>query len=220
MRPDNEAPSGEEFDEFCEVLVGPDGDRIFALHQIYAWREPGDSRWTVDEHKWRVEAEWTDYFPEEVGDWRWGEENRRLAAIPEVVARVQRDRGLEDVFLLAWDVSDNYRVQEAYLETLISVFDSGATLPAGLTGWLTTPPGEVITLEALEASLDPRREALTVPGLDDWLHAQATRPSTSGDSLRKLLLEGVPHAALFVVPDLLRFTRWLHVNGPDRERHG
>lgn len=97
----NEVAEDEELDEFCEVLVGPEGDRIFALHQIYAWRKPGDSHWTVDEHNWRVAAEWTDYFPDDLDDWRWLDETRRLRGLPHIVERVKRERGIQGEFILA-----------------------------------------------------------------------------------------------------------------------
>lgn len=217
---DVEAPSDEEFDEFCEVLVGPEGDRIFALHQIYAWRKPGESRWTVDEHNWRVADEWTDYFPSDLDDWRWLDETRRLHGLPHVVERVRSERGIQGEFILAWDVSTAYRVQDAFLESLIPVFDSGATLPANLTSWLMAPIGDVLTRRTLEVSADPRMDVISTPELQVWLEIQSSRPGTAGDSLRSFLVDGRPDTALGIVPDLLRFMRWRHVNGPDRARHG
>lgn len=117
-------------------------------------------------------------------------------------------------------MSTAYRVQDAFLESLIPVFDSGATLPANLTSWLTAPIGDVLTPQALEASGDPRLDAISSPELQAWLRTQSSLPGTAGDSLRSFLADGRPDTALSIVPDLLRFIRWSHVNGPDRARHG
>lgn len=198
----------EEFDEFYEVLFGPEGSDIFALHHIHCWRKPGQSQWTVDEHEWRVAGEWTEEFPEELDDWRWAQEDRRLAAIPETVARIQADRGQEEEFVLAWDVSDSIRINDTYVKPLINLFDLFLPLPVGLAYWLETSPTQICDPKLMESASDPRFEVAVatlssaLKHHDDWPPDELVKP------LRQFVEAGEPRTAGEIAGSIMGLLRW------------
>lgn len=144
-----------------EVLVGPDGSHIFALHQMLECCEAGDVQWKTNEDFWRVNGEWEDTFPDDLDEWRWIAETKRLREIPERVARINQERGHAREFSLALDVGDAIEIHHEYADAFVSLFDLPINVPVGITGWLATSPDDMCSYEPLLAAKDPRLKTVT-----------------------------------------------------------
>lgn len=170
-------------DEFIEALIGPSADTVFALHWINATREPGEDSWQVNDHGWRVNGDWDSDFPED--EPHWVAEGQRLERNPDLVAATLSERGIDEPFELAWDLSTPYRLHAGNEDTILELFDQGKRITKGLAQLAAFDPRADVTPDALETDIveELRRlaEACEPSGgqennhwqhLRDWLRGQ------------------------------------------------
>lgn len=142
---------GPVHDEFIEALVGPESDAVFALHWIRATQLPGDSAFHVVEHSWRSLGAWDLDFP--VDEPRWAAESERLAAAPELVARVKEDKVVTREFELVWDLADAYRLPPQIADDIVRLFDDGVSISAGLMRWTQVDPSVEVSPDTVSPEL-------------------------------------------------------------------
>ena len=199
-----------EHDAFHEVLVGPDAEQIFALHYLEASRSKGAKSWHVDSHCWRVNGDWDGDFPEYEDDWRWLAENERLARMPDVVKAIMRERGMDEEFMLAWDVCDSLRIHDVYAEEFTELFDLPIDLPAGLAHWLETDPTEIVDPVPLERDSDPRHQVALVTLSKATKHSSDWPPEDLTEPLRSFVTKGEPRRAGDITSSIMKLFRWFH----------
>lgn len=188
-------PDSDEWDIFTEVLVGPEGSEIFALHHIEARRRLGEIPWQVVDHEWRADGNWSDMFPGDTDDWRWEAETERLAAIPDVVQQIQAERGRVDERTLAWDVCSDHPMQERYVPAFTALFDLPVRIPAALAHWMCADPDEICDPTTLRATQDPRVDAAMLTLAKAQSPSPVEGTSASLETLRRFLVAGIPHPA-------------------------
>jgi len=202
-----------EFDEVCELLYGPKADHLFAFHFVRAKRARGETNWRVHEHAWRFDGQWDEDFPDDDDDWRWRAENERLSQIPDIVAEVLRERGIDEEFVLAWDVSESIRIQGVYEHIVADLFDRPIDIPVGIGEWAAIGDQLDVSIEEVEGMSASAAEAARNVARQSMQWATADSPENGLRSLREFVFEGTPKRSSVVFRALIELLIWMHRSG-------
>lgn len=198
-----------ERDAFHEVLFGPGADSLFALHFVEAGRLKGEPHWLVENHWWRCGGDWDGDFPEYEDDWRWLAENARLARIPEVVARIQRERDQDEEFMLAWDVCDSLRILDVYEHIITNLFDRPIDIPVGMGDWMAIDPQREVNMQGI-VEMSPRAAECAQDILGRTLRfASEDAPENGLRNLRNFVVNGRSMRASVVIRAMAELLVWM-----------
>lgn len=198
-----------ERDAFHEVLFGPGADSLFALHFVEAGLLKGEAHWQVENHWWRCGGDWDGDFPEYQDDWRWLAENERLARMPEVVARVQRERDQDEEFMLAWDVSDSIRIRDAYEHIITDLFDRPIDIPVGIGDWMAIDPQREVNMQGI-VEMSPRAAECAQDILGRTLRfSTEDAPENGLRNLRTFIVNGRSMSASVVTRAMAELLVWM-----------
>jgi len=202
-----------EIDEFHELLYGPNADHLFAFHYVRATRARGETNWQVREHAWRFDGQWDQYFPDDDDDWRWRAENERLTQIPDTVAEVLRERGIDEEFVLAWDVSESIRIQGVYEHILADLFDRPIEVPVGIGEWAAIGDQLDVSIEEVEGMSARAAEVARNIARQSMQWATEDTPENGLRNLREFVFEGTPKRSSVVFRGLIELLIWMHRSG-------
>jgi len=202
-----------EIDEFYELLYGPRADHLFAFHYVRAKRARGATNWQVREHAWRFDGQWDEDFPDSDGDWRWRAENERLAQIPDTVAEALRERGIDEEFVLAWDVSESIRIEGVYDHIVTDLFDRPIDIPVGIGEWAAIDHLLDLSIEEVEEMSASAAEAARNVARQSMQWATEDTPENGLRNLRQFVFEGTAMRASVVFRALIELLIWMHRSG-------
>ena len=212
----NSDPDEYEFDSFHELLFGPKGEHIFALHYISTSRKRGDEKWPVSDHQWRYDGEWDPDFPEYEDDWRWLAENERLARIPDVVRRIRIEREQDEEFMLAWDVCESIRISDVYEHLITDLFDRSIDIPIGIADWAAIDPLLDVNIQRIE-EISPRAADCARSIMLQCVRWDTVEAPENGlRNLRNFVLHGQSMRSSVVLRALVELLIWMEEGAPQR----